>query len=105
MLITLTSDYVYVLAMLKTTPLVVTVGLSLTIPLAVLGDFLLGKVAHRQAILGAVLVLAAFIIIGVENSKSRDKGADLLDDRVNEGGEGEGELCPSETILEPLARP
>ncbi|CAE6471564.1 unnamed protein product [Rhizoctonia solani] len=34
MFITLSSDYIYVLAMLKTTPLVVTIGLSLTIPLA-----------------------------------------------------------------------
>ncbi len=36
MAITLSSDYIYVIAMLKTTPLVVTVGLSLTMPLAVL---------------------------------------------------------------------
>ncbi|KAJ7619142.1 hypothetical protein DFH06DRAFT_1235447 [Mycena polygramma] len=50
MVITLSSDYLYVLAMLKTTPLVVTVGLSLTIPLAVIGDFILGKFTRGQAL-------------------------------------------------------
>ena len=39
MLITFSSDYIYVIAMLKTTPLVVTVGISLTIPLAVMRYF------------------------------------------------------------------
>jgi len=69
MFITLTSDYIYVIAMLKTTPLVVTVGLSLTIPLAVVGDYFLGKPATFQVLVGAVLVTGAFIAVGVENSK------------------------------------
>ncbi|KAG8219904.1 ribosome biogenesis protein SLX9-domain-containing protein [Butyriboletus roseoflavus] len=51
MFITLLSDYIYVIAMLKTTPLVVTVGLSLTIPLAVVGDYFLGKPATLQVLL------------------------------------------------------
>ncbi|QRW21418.1 phospholipase [Rhizoctonia solani] len=53
MFITLSSDFIYVLAMLKTTPLVVTVGLSLTIPLAVAGDLFLGTSTSAQAIVGA----------------------------------------------------
>ncbi|KAF8898624.1 hypothetical protein BD779DRAFT_1484858 [Infundibulicybe gibba] len=57
MAITLSSDYLYVLAMLKTTPLVVTVGLSLTIPLAVL----------------AILVLASFVVVGVYNSNPEER--------------------------------
>ncbi|KAL0951043.1 hypothetical protein HGRIS_007783 [Hohenbuehelia grisea] len=67
MAITLSSDYIYVIAMLKTTPLVVTVGLSLTIPLAVVGDFILKKPAHIQVIAGAVLVVLGFIAIGLES--------------------------------------
>ncbi|KDQ30683.1 hypothetical protein PLEOSDRAFT_1074969 [Pleurotus ostreatus PC15] len=55
MFITWSSDYIYVLAMLKTTPLVVTVGLSLTIPLAVVGDFFLAKPTKGQVIVGAIL--------------------------------------------------
>ncbi|KAF9499764.1 hypothetical protein BDN71DRAFT_1441341 [Pleurotus eryngii] len=65
MFITWSSDYIYVLAMLKTTPLVVTVGLSLTIPLAVVGDFFLAKPTKGQVIVGAILVVIGFITIGV----------------------------------------
>ncbi|KAJ7487717.1 hypothetical protein B0H11DRAFT_2014574 [Mycena galericulata] len=67
--ITLSSDYIYVLAMLKTTPLVVTVGLSLTIPLAVLGDFILGRFTRGQVIFGALLVLISFVVVGLDNEK------------------------------------
>ncbi|KAG8734515.1 hypothetical protein FRC11_000003 [Ceratobasidium sp. 423] len=67
MFITLSSDFIYVLAMLKTTPLVVTIGLSLTIPLAVGGDLFLGTSTSAQALIGAALVLAAFIVIGLED--------------------------------------
>ncbi|KAF4605323.1 hypothetical protein EYR40_004107 [Pleurotus pulmonarius] len=66
MFITWSSDYIYVLAMLKTTPLVVTVGLSLTIPLAVVGDFFLARPTKGQVIVGAVLVVIGFITIGVD---------------------------------------
>lgn len=81
MFITLSSDYIYVLAMLKTTPLVVTIGLSLTIPLAVIGDFILGKPSRGQVVVGAVLVLASFIVVGLENSK-QDESQDLLEDNL-----------------------
>ncbi|KAF8642238.1 hypothetical protein AX16_009513 [Volvariella volvacea WC 439] len=64
MAITLSSDYIYVLAMLKTTPLVVTVGISLTIPLAVVGDMLLGRFVALQVIIGAVLVIGSFVLVG-----------------------------------------
>lgn len=100
MLITLSSDYIYVLAMLKTTPLVVTIGLSLTIPLAIIGDFFLKIPSTPQAIFGAILVLGAFVVIGVENSnsetpqlKSRPDGRDGSNIEVEE----------VEPILEPDA--
>lgn len=73
MLITWSSDYLYVLAMLKTTPLVVTVGLSLTIPLAVIGDFFLNKPTKVQVIIGAVLVLASFVVVGLDKSNTDEK--------------------------------
>ena len=69
MVITFSSDYLYVLAMLKTTPLVVTIGLSLTIPMAVAGDFLLLRPVQAQVIAGALLVFLSFVVIGVENSR------------------------------------
>lgn len=58
--------------MLKTTPLVVTVGLGLTIPVAVIGDFFLGKPAATQVLVGSLLVLIAFIAVGVENSRPKE---------------------------------
>ncbi|KAL4064932.1 hypothetical protein V8B97DRAFT_1985568, partial [Scleroderma yunnanense] len=69
MFITFSSDYIYVIAMLKTTPLVVTIGISLTIPLAVICDFLLGKAVTGEVVIGALLILVGFIVVGTENSK------------------------------------
>ncbi|KAF8807510.1 hypothetical protein BYT27DRAFT_7189580 [Phlegmacium glaucopus] len=69
MAITLSSDYFYALAMLKTTPLVVTVGLSLTIPIAVVGDFIRNRPTHGIVIVGASLVVVSFMALGWENSK------------------------------------
>jgi solute carrier family 35 protein F5 len=71
MFFTLSSDYLYVLAMLKTTPLLVTVGLSLTIPLAGLADWLfLGRPAAVQVVLGGLLVLLSFVVLGVADAKT-----------------------------------
>lgn len=70
MLITLSSDYIYVLAMLKTSPLVVTIGLSLTIPLAIIGDYILHKPSTLQALIGATFVILGFVTIGLENSRT-----------------------------------
>jgi solute carrier family 35 protein F5 len=66
MVITLSSDYLYVLAMLKTTPLVVTLGISLTIPFALLGDYFLAIQPTAQAVIGACLVLSSFVVVGVK---------------------------------------
>ncbi|KAF8622248.1 hypothetical protein AX15_007187 [Amanita polypyramis BW_CC] len=66
--ITLFSDYLYVVAMLKTTPVVVTVGLSLTIPFTVVGDTMRGHSIHMQVILGALLVMGSFVAVGLDSS-------------------------------------
>ncbi|TBU46107.1 hypothetical protein BD309DRAFT_954822 [Dichomitus squalens] len=89
MVITLSSDYIYVIAMLKTTPLVVTVGLSLTMPLAVLGDWLLSRPAKAKVIFGAVIVISSFVALGFEDSRNAE-GHDLISgDRIDqEAGSG-----------------
>ncbi|KAJ9098133.1 hypothetical protein QFC21_004462 [Naganishia friedmannii] len=68
MAITLSSDYLYVLSMLKTTPLVVTIGLSLTIPFAMAGDIIRGASATItwQSLTGAALVIVGFGLMGLE---------------------------------------
>lgn len=77
MTITLSSDYFYALAMLKTTPLVVTVGLSLTIPIAVLGDYIRKRPTHDIVIVGAFLVVMSFIALGLENSKVHERDVQM----------------------------
>ncbi|KAJ3800492.1 hypothetical protein GGU11DRAFT_677179 [Lentinula aff. detonsa] len=79
MAITWSSDYLYVLAMLKTTPLVVTIGLSLTIPLAVVGDFFLSKPAQLQVLAGALLVLVSFVVVGFDDANMEQQQRDLMD--------------------------
>ncbi|KAF8167994.1 hypothetical protein B0H34DRAFT_792654 [Crassisporium funariophilum] len=82
MAITLSSDYLYVLAMLKTTPLVVTVGLSLTIPVAVLGDFLRKRPSQGKVIAGALFVVLSFIAVGFEDSKEHVENTQVeIDDQ------------------------
>jgi len=71
--ITLSSDFIYVLAMLKTTPVVVTLGLILTIPLAVIGDIFLGRPPRGQVLLGSALVVISFVAVGLQGS---DNNAD-----------------------------
>ncbi|EJU02304.1 hypothetical protein DACRYDRAFT_116030 [Dacryopinax primogenitus] len=68
MFITWSSNYLYVLAVLRTTALVVTIGLSLTIPFAMVGDFWLGRVPGWRTVAGAILVLVAFATIGREGA-------------------------------------
>ncbi|KAJ2844825.1 hypothetical protein IWW36_005031 [Coemansia brasiliensis] len=59
---TFLSDYLWLLAMLMTSPLVVTLGLSLTIPLSMAGDVLFkGFSVSFPYYVGALLVLGAFI--------------------------------------------
>ncbi|WVN90701.1 uncharacterized protein L203_105943 [Cryptococcus depauperatus CBS 7841] len=76
--ITLSSDYLYVLAMLKTTPTLVTVGLSLTIPLALLGEMFLPMERTNVtawSIAGAGLVFVGFSMLGwQEYTKNRESG-------------------------------
>lgn len=56
--------------MLLTTPLVVTVGLSLTIPLSLVGQiFLQGQYASALYWVGAAIVFLSFMVV---NHESRD---------------------------------
>ncbi|EPQ27275.1 uncharacterized protein PFL1_05198 [Pseudozyma flocculosa PF-1] len=77
MSITLVSDLVYLMAMLKSSPLASTLGLSLTIPLAVAGDVYRGSHSGgRQAALGSILVLGSFVAIGIaDNIALRDEAS------------------------------
>ncbi|KAH9823137.1 hypothetical protein DFH28DRAFT_946136 [Melampsora americana] len=70
-MITFVSDYLYMIAMLKTSPLVATLALSLTLPVAVLGDFIKGSSLHLTALVGAGLVLSSFVLLSMVEKHDR----------------------------------
>lgn len=64
----LISDICWAYTMLLTTPLVVTVGLSLTIPLSLVGQIILhGQYASALYWVGAALVFVSFLIVNHES--------------------------------------
>ncbi|EPS32521.1 hypothetical protein POX_d05319 [Penicillium oxalicum] len=64
----LISDIAWAYAMLLTTPLVVTVGLSLTIPLSLVGQmFLQSQYASPLYWLGATIVFLSFLVVNHES--------------------------------------
>ncbi|TVY84222.1 putative vacuolar membrane protein [Lachnellula suecica] len=67
------SDFAWAYAMLLTTPLVVTVGLSMTIPLSLIGQMVLSS-QYSSALywVGAFVVLLSFLFINHE-SKDQDE--------------------------------
>lgn len=73
------SDYAWAYAMLLTTPLVVTVGISLSIPLSLIGQMIISN-QYSSAIywLGALIVFASFVFINHE-SKDIQSGHGLQD--------------------------
>ncbi|EPS42450.1 hypothetical protein H072_3573 [Dactylellina haptotyla CBS 200.50] len=69
--ITVVSDFCWVFAMMYTTPVIVTVGLSLSIPLALLGDILISSLKLSWTYwVGACLVFGAFFVV---NSSVKDE--------------------------------
>ena len=67
------SDFCWAFAMLLTSPLVVTVGLSLTIPLSLIGQMIIdGMYSGFAYWIGASIVLASFVFINHEESKDEE---------------------------------
>lgn len=75
--ITFVSDYLWVWAMLLTSPLIVTVGISMSIPLALAGDHVLYHYTGSWLfLLGALLVFASFIVVNLEHrDEAREQAA------------------------------
>lgn len=69
------SDYFWALSVVWTTPLVATLGMSLTIPVAMVADMLIhGRRYSAIYILGSVQVFAGFVIANLSNWFSRTLG-------------------------------
>ena len=58
--------------------------LSLTMPLAVLGDFFLGRPARAQVVFGALIVVSSFLALGLEEERKTEESALLPEDRIDQ---------------------
>ena len=68
------SDYLWARSVVLTSPTVATVGLSFTIPLAMISDALLGKeYANFFEILGSVFVVFGFMIVNSDHDQNMDR--------------------------------
>lgn len=66
------SDYFWALSVVWTTPLVATLGMSLTIPLAMVADMIIhGRHFSAVYIFGCIQVFAGFVIANVSDKFSR----------------------------------
>jgi len=84
--INILSDFLYVMALLQTTPLIVTVGLSLTGPFALVGDLVFtGINARMQVVIGSLVIVSSFAILGIEDTVKMQRGKE--DAVINEGTE------------------
>ncbi|GAA5970835.1 hypothetical protein JCM11641_004471 [Rhodosporidiobolus odoratus] len=86
--ITFVSDALYLRAMLLTSPLAVTLGLSLTIPLAIAGDLYRSAPVSFASLFGGVLVLSSFVGNGVLDLKEAEKQAVTLTEDAEEERQG-----------------
>ncbi|CAO3637665.1 unnamed protein product [Mucor fragilis] len=77
---TFLSDYLWLLSMLMTSPLVVTLGISLTIPLALIGDIVFkGFMPGVKYSIGALLVVAGFLAVNTDAmQEAKEKTQDEL---------------------------
>ncbi|KAI5810989.1 putative integral membrane protein [Peziza echinospora] len=94
--INVVSDFSWAYAMLLTTPLLATMGLSMSIPLALLGQMLvLGRFAGWAYWGGAGLVFVAFLVVaGEERRDEREVLGRKLQGRGEGGGGEEGASIP-----------
>lgn len=71
----LVSDFCWAYATLLTSPLIVTVGLSLTIPLSLVGQMILDKQYSSPLYwIGAAVTVLSFIFINHEDKKDEENG-------------------------------
>jgi solute carrier family 35 protein F5 len=71
----LVSDFCWAYSMLLTSPLIVTVGLSLTIPLSLVGQIVLdAQYASIWYWVGALIVVLSFVFINHEDRKDEEEG-------------------------------
>jgi len=72
------SDYFWARSILLTSPLIASVGLCLTIPLALLSDFVFSEVnISFLYIIGAVIVVVGFVLVNLKATQSLEPETDV----------------------------
>ena len=85
----LVSDFCWAYSMLLTSPLVVTVGLSLTIPLSLLGQIVVNsQTSSAMYWVGAVIVFLSFVFINYESKEKDDSTETGYDSTQNDHRDG-----------------
>lgn len=70
------SDYLWARSVVLTSPTVATIGMSITIPLAMISDYLLGNGGPTPiSLFGAFLVVVGFLLVNIH----KDLQDDMLD--------------------------
>ena len=83
----LVSDLCWAYAVLFTSPIVVTVGLSMTIPLSLVGQIVLnGQTASVVYWVGAMVVVLAFVFVNREEKKEEVEGEERSAQVLDGGG-------------------
>jgi solute carrier family 35 protein F5 len=81
----LVSDFCWAYAMLLTSPLIVTVGLSLTIPCSLVGQMVLdSQYASALYWVGAAIMVLSFLFINHEDRRDEAEGRQGSDDAVTD---------------------
>lgn len=94
------SDIAWAYAMLLTTPLVVTVGLSLTIPLSLVGQIILqSQYASPLYWVGAAIVFLSFLVVNHESQiQSQAEDAAVAPVIAGRSSSGEYQSLPGEGL-------
>lgn len=67
------SDYLWARSVVLTSPTVATIGMSITIPLAMISDYLLGNGAPTPiSLFGAFLVVVGFLMVNINKDLQED---------------------------------
>ncbi|CAO3622803.1 unnamed protein product [Cunninghamella blakesleeana] len=85
---TFLSDYLWLLSMLMTSPLVVTLGITLTVPFALIGDVIIKHIIPNiQYIIGACFVIFGFFTVNIPSllKRKEDASETIYDDQFNNG--------------------
>ncbi|GAB9463196.1 Drug/metabolite transporter [Globisporangium polare] len=92
------SDYLWARAVLLTSPTVATVGLSLTVPLAILADYVLHQSPPTSVtLLASALVLSGFVLINVSTKNNKHEYHPVATNSEKENGSG-GRQNPQDVL-------